>query len=69
MKSQVFNFRCKKCGGMKYIGDEYHALDRLWVDVTCIQCAHSVDIEVSKLREFLSNFQKVKNVNKQNNPK
>jgi len=54
---------------MKYIGDEYHALDRLWVDVTCIQCAHSVDIEVSKLREFLSNFQKVKNVNKQNNPK
>lgn len=64
MKYPTFNFKCKKCGGMKYIGDEYHALDRLWVDITCIQCSHSVDIEVSKLIEFLNKIQKAKNVNK-----
>jgi hypothetical protein len=64
MKYPSFNLKCKKCGGLKYIGDEYHALDRMWVDITCIQCSHSVDIEVEKLQKFLSKLKKVSNVNK-----
>lgn len=49
---------------MKYIGDEYHAMDKMWVDVTCLNCSHSVDIEVSRLEEFLRKLQTAKNVNK-----
>lgn len=66
MKYASIHLKCANCGGLKYIGDEYHALDRMWVDVTCINCAHSVDIEVSKLTSFLK---KLENVNKQSNNK
>jgi transcription elongation factor Elf1 len=48
------NFRCSNCGSMKYVGDPYFAMQRYWVDVTCIKCAHSVDIEITKLNRLLS---------------
>lgn len=47
------NFRCSHCGGMKYVGDTYFAMNNYWVDVTCIKCAHSVDIEVGRLNKLL----------------
>lgn len=47
------NFRCSSCGGMKYVGDPYFAMQKYWVDVTCIKCAHSVDIEITKLNRLL----------------
>jgi transcription elongation factor Elf1 len=48
------NFRCSNCGGMKYVGDPYFAMQRYWIDVTCIKCAHSVDIEINRLNSLLS---------------
>ena len=42
-------FKCVKCGGRKYIGDEYYAMSKWFVDVTCIKCSHSKDIEVLEL--------------------
>jgi transcription elongation factor Elf1 len=47
------NFRCSHCGGMKYVGDPYFAMQKYWVDVTCIKCSHSVDIEIKKLNTLL----------------
>lgn len=64
MKYPSLNLKCKNCGGLKYIGDEYHALDKMWVDVTCIQCSHSVDIEVERLNKFLNKLKRLSNVNK-----
>lgn len=47
------SFICKRCSGVKFIGDTYHALGTYWVDVTCIKCADSVDIEVDVLEKFI----------------
>lgn len=59
MISEV-NLYCKKCGGTKYIGDEYYALGDMWVDVTCIKCSHSTDIRVNEMKEILSKISKAK---------
>lgn len=53
MKYPFVRLKCKNCGGLKYIGDEYYAMGVYWVDVTCIACSHSKDIEVTKLYKFL----------------
>lgn len=60
MKYPSVNLKCSHCGGLKYIGDEYHALDRVWVDVTCIKCSHSVDVEVEKLYKLLEKLKEHK---------
>ena len=39
------NFRCSKCGGLKMIGSQYYAMQRNWIDVTCVNCSDSKDIE------------------------
>jgi predicted nucleic-acid-binding Zn-ribbon protein len=51
--------RCKFCGGAKFIGEEYYAFGEVWVDVTCIKCAHSKDIEKKKLDDFLEKLSKI----------
>lgn len=51
MKS--IRLKCKKCGGPKFIGDQYYAFGTYYVDVTCVICAHSKDIEVSELNKLL----------------
>jgi hypothetical protein len=48
--------RCIKCGGMKYIGEPYHAFGEWHVDVTCLVCAHSRDIEMKRLKSFLESL-------------
>lgn len=53
-----FRFKCKKCGGLKFIGEQYHAFGTYYVDVTCVKCADSKDIEVSVLRELISKLSK-----------
>lgn len=50
--------KCKKCGGRKYIGEEYYAMGTMYVDVTCIHCAHSRDIAVHKLEIFIKKLEK-----------
>jgi len=42
-------FKCRYCGGYKYIGDEYYCMSKWYVDITCINCSHSKDIEVEEL--------------------
>lgn len=69
MKSPI-NLKCNHCGGMKYIGEEYYAFGTLYVDIPCLICGRSVDIEVEVLKKYLSILEKaVKNANKQNNSK
>jgi formate dehydrogenase maturation protein FdhE len=43
---KFINLRCSICGGQKFIGESY-------VDVTCVACGDSKDIEVEKLEKFL----------------
>jgi len=47
------NFRCSKCGGFKMVGTQYYAMQRNWVDITCINCSDSKDIEVKELNILL----------------
>ena len=46
--------KCKNCGGVKYVGDQFYALGDLWVDITCVNCAHSVDIRVNDFNKFVA---------------
>jgi predicted nucleic-acid-binding Zn-ribbon protein len=53
IKFPSVKLKCAKCGGMKYIGEEFHFAGEMWVDVTCINCSHTADIEVNKLNNLL----------------
>lgn len=64
MKYPAVSLRCYNCGGAKYIGEEYVAFEKVWVDVTCIKCAHSVDIETERLTRFLEKLKRAKSANK-----
>lgn len=50
--------KCFYCKGMKYIGEPYHAFSQWFVDITCLVCAHSRDIEVIRLEKFLKSLEK-----------
>lgn len=50
------SLKCAKCGGQKFIGESYYAFGTYFVDVTCIVCGDSKDIEVEKLEKFLKAF-------------
>jgi hypothetical protein len=50
---KIKDFRCTFCGGKKMIGSQYYAMRKNWVDITCIHCADSRDIEVRKLNKIL----------------
>lgn len=59
IKTDLF-LRCKRCGGRKYIGEEYYALGSIYVDVTCLHCAHSRDISVQKLKIFIAKLESMR---------
>lgn len=52
--------KCVVCGGPKFIGDPYYAYGTYYVDVTCVICSDSKDIEVEKLNRFLSGLRQEK---------
>jgi hypothetical protein len=54
MKQPPFKLICKKCGGLKGLGDEYYSLEEYWVDVTCVKCGHSADSTVKDLTVFFN---------------
>lgn len=59
---------CKNCGGIKFIGDPYYAYGTYYVDVTCVVCADSKDIELEKLEAFLKVLRKGTSARKETNP-
>lgn len=63
IKSNV-PLRCYKCHGMKYIGEPYHAFETWYVDVTCMICSDSKDIEIDKLKKLLEDLEKYVVINK-----
>lgn len=38
---------------MKYVGDPYYAMQRYWVDITCVRCSHSSDVELKRINRIL----------------
>jgi len=61
IKSKV-PLKCSSCGGAKYIDDPYLIHDTWFVDVVCIKCGRSKDIEVNRLRKVLSELERVSRV-------
>lgn len=47
------HLECSNCGGFKMVGTQYYAMKKNWVDVTCLSCSDSKDIEVKKLNQVL----------------
>lgn len=46
-------FKCSKCGGAKYVDDPYLVASTWFVDLTCLSCGHSKDIEVEEFKKVL----------------
>jgi hypothetical protein len=61
IKSKV-PLKCSSCGGAKYIDDPYLIHDTWFVDVVCIKCGRSKDIEVDRLRKVLAELEKASKV-------
>lgn len=55
---RTIRLKCSQCGGPKFIGEQYYLNGTYFVDVTCVICADTKDIEVAKLKTFLSQLQK-----------
>lgn len=52
--------KCSVCKGPKFIGEPYYSCGAYYVDVTCVICADSKDIEVEKLNVFLEKLNQEK---------
>jgi len=44
---------CQKCSGRVFIGNQYYAFQKNFIDLTCTRCSWSKDIEVKKLNWLL----------------
>ena len=63
--------KCAHCGQPKFIGDSYYAHGTYYVDVTCVACGDTKDIELKKLQDFLDRLEKesrIRNDYKKTNP-
>ena len=56
MKS--IRLQCSNCRQQKFIGASYYANGTYYVDVTCVTCGDTKDIEVKKLEAFLEKIEK-----------
>ena len=45
---------CRNCTGRMFTGQQYYAFQKNYIDLTCIRCSVSVDVEVKKLNKILS---------------
>jgi hypothetical protein len=46
-------FYCRNCAGRMFYGAQYYAFQKNYVDLTCVKCSTSVDVEVRKLNKIL----------------
>ena len=49
-------FYCKRCSGRMFVGSQYYAFQKNYVDLTCINCSTSVDVEVRKLNKIMNHL-------------
>jgi DNA-directed RNA polymerase subunit RPC12/RpoP len=45
---------CRNCTGRMFTGQQYYAFQKNYIDLTCIRCSASVDVEINKLNRILS---------------
>lgn len=59
---KLTGFYCKRCGGKVFTGSQYYAFQKNYIDLTCINCSESVDVEVKKINTILNylGFNKIK---------
>jgi hypothetical protein len=57
---KTLRLKCATCGGPKFIGSPYYAHGSYYVDITCVVCSHSKDIELDKLNKFLEKLKQEK---------
>jgi hypothetical protein len=46
-------FYCRHCSGRMFTGQQYYAFQKNYIDLTCIKCSSSIDVEVRKLNKVL----------------
>jgi len=44
---------CRNCTGRMFTGQQYYAFQKNYIDLTCIRCSVSIDVEVKKLNKIL----------------
>lgn len=54
--------QCSNCGQPKFIGATYYAHGTYYVDITCVACGDTRDIEVKKMEAFLNMIEQKKGV-------
>jgi hypothetical protein len=51
--TQATGIYCRNCTGRMFTGQQYYAFQKNYIDLTCIRCSSSVDVEVKKLNKIL----------------
>lgn len=44
---------CRNCTSRMFTGQQYYAFQKNYIDLTCIRCSVSIDVEVKKLNKIL----------------
>jgi hypothetical protein len=57
---KTLRLKCATCGGPKFVGNPYYSNGTYYVDVTCVICSHTKDIELDKLNKFLEKLKQEK---------
>jgi hypothetical protein len=45
---------CRSCSGRMFTGQQYYAFQKNYIDITCVKCSTSIDVDLSKLNKILS---------------
>lgn len=51
--TKATGFYCRNCTGRMLTGSQYYAFQKNYIDLTCVKCSNSVDVEVRKLNKIL----------------
>ena len=54
--SKITGLYCKSCHSRMFTGQQYYAFQKNYIDLTCIKCANSIDVELKKLNYILKNL-------------
>ena len=53
---KITGLYCKRCSGKIFVGSQYYAFQKNYIDLTCINCSSSIDVEVKKLNKILTHL-------------